>query len=1252
MARRSSKPRGSSATPPAKKPSGKSQLAGGVGTVDDAKAGRYEFSRPEITDSLRKRMRQGKEGVHEATAAAAYQHLRSPDAGSRVYGKAFQALPFADQQALLSRLSPEDASVVQRAFADFVESEPQPESRSAGTREEKVRDVARKALQESQETVNLDAPSETPAPVRSVFSKGQIEYEDKVVNQPGPEWTKGQAKRGFRLLTIAPAKPGEAPRYVREVLPQVLEAEQQRAAPQPVSPAAGSVVQTPRRDRPDPNMQTIDRIMPTEWDSASEQTKRAVVEMNYIFDQIEEMEGVFELYRKNNPSKIVPEFLETAEGKRLAARMRELEGLHPEAVSFVEDDSLMTRTMPRDLVPEEEKLPREMTLSYHFGGTESQSLSPRWEERLDRRSQFNIPADAPNRMGWLQAVARQTGEAVDPKTGKKKKLYKLREGDPALEGGVGAVGLPYPTNLIGESKEVKAARGNLEFDPDSLEPEVTDAAPAAASPQGGRPKDIVRKGMKDKEYQAAAAQAWEDFSRNNRRVSESDINVTDEEIAAALAESDEFEDYDGMGAPVEDKTMLAESWAKPTSAEVLQYGTAEGSPSQVKKDRDFALREGMSMKDRLAEKLFRAAQEYMGGDLDAIASDRRSTGTISGYTDVEELGQDYLSRKLDGGAVRKKASASSPPREISRDRLLNLDGLVPVWRGLIEDVQDGQIIVRRPTAKEIAGFLVDRAGIPDPAVASRLEGVVQASMDDAEKLAPRTAKAKRLAGAVLPTGSKRAKNYIEPTLQQQRQVGDTRPRYSEEAQRLISESQARLADDGWSADTGESTSGGFVAEQASAEPAAALPVDPSAVAAFSGRKANRVQALKRAAAPAAKPQTPETPVKRLVIAGGREFADYESLKAAAQNAISQLAPNNERVVIVSGGARGADSLGEQFAQEMGLEVERYPADWSQGKGAGPARNAQMAAVADAALLMPGGRGTANMRQQMSRVGKPVFDPQKTPAKAATAVDPAAVAAFGRKAGAAASEAGTSRAGKGGQPPTNIAGLLAMLTGIGAGIGASGDAQAGEQPPLESLAMARRRSVSRITGSAAGAATPAPATPAPKPAGKPAQQQAPKGGSGSKPKPKPQQAAAATTAQTQPAPQQPAPAQTAQPQTTKPPAQPWFPNDPVTNFVRGAGKTAYPVVSHVGSYLPTYATGAALLGYGIPKLITAASNNWSEAANAMGMGGGQAPPQAAPAVDEEDPLDFLRGPSPAAPAQQQPPLNNSTSRIMALRQMLG
>ena len=1065
MARQRPKQRGSSANPPAKKPSGASQLRGGVGDVESRKSGRYEFSRPEITDSLRKRMLRGIEGVHEATAAAAYQHLRSPDAGSRVYGKAFQSLPVADQQALLSRLSPEDASVVQRAFTDFVESEPQPESRSAGSREEKIRDVARKALQESQETVNLDAPSEEQPKVKSVFSKGQIEYTDKVVDQPGPEWTKGQTQRGYRLLTIAPAKPGDAPRYVREVLPQVLEAEQQRAAPQPVSPAAGSVVQTPRRDLPDPNVQTIDRIMPTDWDSAPEQTKRAAVEMTQIFDQIEEMERVFELARKRNPSLVVPEFLETAEGKRLAARMREIEGLHPEAVTFVEDDSLTTRAMPKDLLPEEEKLPREMTLSYHFGGTESQSLSPRWEERLDRRNQFNIPADAPNRMGWLQAVTRVMREEVDPATGKTKKVRRLRQGDPALEGGMGEVGLPYPTNLIGESRAVKAAREDLEFDP--------------------------RGSTENYHWQRGEAR------QASKAIDESDINVTDEEIAAALAGADEFEDYDGMGAPVEDKTMLAESWAKPSSAEVLTYGTAEGSPSAVKKDRDFALREGMSMKDRLAEKLFRAAQEYMGGDLDAIASDRRSTGTISGYTDVEGYEKDYLSRKLEGGAVRKKASASSTPREISRDRLLNLDGLVPVWRGLIEDVQDGQVIVRRPTAKEIAGFLVDRAGIPDPSVASRLEGVVQASMADAEGLEPRTAKAKRLAGTVLPTGSKRAKNYIEPTLQQQRQVGDTRPRYTEEAQRLISKSQAKADADGWQSDTSKPT--GFVA------------------------------------------------------------------------------------------------------------------DASQ--------------------------------------------PAEQPALPAMEVDPAAVAAFGsRRAGAAGTPPSTN-AGKGGKPPTNIAGLLAMLTGVGAGIGASGEAQAGEQPPLEMLAMARRRSVSRVTGSAAGAAPSTTATPAQKPAGKQTQQQAPKGGSGSKSKPKPQQAAAATTTQTQPAPQQPAPAQTPQPQTTKPPAQPWFPDDNVANFVRGAGKAAYPYAAHVGRHFPSYSLGTtAAFVWPVPQLVRAAANNWGEAAKAMGMGGGQAPTPTAPADDGSDPLDFLRPQIEVLPEETRPagvpPLDRSTNRIMALRQLLG
>ena len=101
---------------------------------------------------------------------------------------------------------------------------------------------------------------------------------------------------------------------------------------------------------------------------------------------------------------------------------------------------------------------------------------------------------------------------------------------------------------------------------------------------------------------------------------------------------------------------------------------------------------------------------------------------------------------------------------------------------------------------------------------------------------------------------------------------------------------------------------------------------------------------------------------KVIIAGGRHFNDYELLKEKCdyylQNKIRE-----GRVVIVSGHATGADSLGERYAQERGLECEQYPADRkTHGRAAGPIRNAQMAEVADALIAFWDGqsRGTSSM----------------------------------------------------------------------------------------------------------------------------------------------------------------------------------------------------------------------------------------------------------------------------------------------------
>ena len=85
---------------------------------------------------------------------------------------------------------------------------------------------------------------------------------------------------------------------------------------------------------------------------------------------------------------------------------------------------------------------------------------------------------------------------------------------------------------------------------------------------------------------------------------------------------------------------------------------------------------------------------------------------------------------------------------------------------------------------------------------------------------------------------------------------------------------------------------------------------------------------------------------RIIIAGSRDFNDYELLKKSAIEIITKKTMLPDLTRIVSGGARGADTLGERFANEMGLEISRFIPDWDGlGKRAGYVRNAEMAKFA-------------------------------------------------------------------------------------------------------------------------------------------------------------------------------------------------------------------------------------------------------------------------------------------------------------------
>ena len=75
--------------------------------------------------------------------------------------------------------------------------------------------------------------------------------------------------------------------------------------------------------------------------------------------------------------------------------------------------------------------------------------------------------------------------------------------------------------------------------------------------------------------------------------------------------------------------------------------------------------------------------------------------------------------------------------------------------------------------------------------------------------------------------------------------------------------------------------------------------------------------------------------------------------------------------VVSGKAKGADTLGELWARLNKIPIKEFPADWDKhGKAAGPLRNREMAIYADALILFWDGKskGSANMLKQAEKYG--------------------------------------------------------------------------------------------------------------------------------------------------------------------------------------------------------------------------------------------------------------------------------------------
>lgn len=98
---------------------------------------------------------------------------------------------------------------------------------------------------------------------------------------------------------------------------------------------------------------------------------------------------------------------------------------------------------------------------------------------------------------------------------------------------------------------------------------------------------------------------------------------------------------------------------------------------------------------------------------------------------------------------------------------------------------------------------------------------------------------------------------------------------------------------------------------------------------------------------------------RIIIAGGRDFDNYKLLT----NTLHEIVFYDPDAEIVSGKAKGADSLGEKYAKEMDIPIKEFPADWNKyGKSAGYIRNKQMAEYSDVLVAFWDGKskGTKHM----------------------------------------------------------------------------------------------------------------------------------------------------------------------------------------------------------------------------------------------------------------------------------------------------
>jgi len=103
---------------------------------------------------------------------------------------------------------------------------------------------------------------------------------------------------------------------------------------------------------------------------------------------------------------------------------------------------------------------------------------------------------------------------------------------------------------------------------------------------------------------------------------------------------------------------------------------------------------------------------------------------------------------------------------------------------------------------------------------------------------------------------------------------------------------------------------------------------------------------------------------KVAVIGSRTFNDYELVKET----LTKL----DITLLVSGGAKGADSLGERYASENNITTLIFKPDWGRhGRGAGMVRNTDIVKNSDIVVAFWDGssKGTLDSIRKVEKLNK-------------------------------------------------------------------------------------------------------------------------------------------------------------------------------------------------------------------------------------------------------------------------------------------